>query len=103
MPTVPGEFLMEDNESLSDVEYLYKLRIDYLQAVQLEDYSRINSVIVPRFWERFAKYYEEYVKTWKHLSLSRLPIQVVIDPGQQREKQLDWIEHVLKGQIDLVA
>jgi hypothetical protein len=103
MHTIPGEFLMEDIERLPDGEYLYKLRIDYLHAVQLEDYGRINSVILPRFWERFGKYYEEYAKTWKNLSLSRLPIQVVIDPNQQREKQMDWVEHVLKGQIELIV
>jgi hypothetical protein len=93
---------MENNEGSSDLEFLYKLRIEYLQAIQLEDYVRINSVIVPQFLERFGKHYDEYGKGWKHLSLSRLPIQVVIDPGQQKEKELDWAENVLRGQIDLV-
>jgi hypothetical protein len=91
---------MESAQNLSDTEYLYKLRIEYLQAVQLEDYNRISSVIVPEFLGRFGKYYEEYGKTWKSLPLSHLPIQVVIDPRKQKEKELDWAEHVLKGQID---
>jgi hypothetical protein len=88
--------------ALSDVEYLYKLRVDYVQALQLEDYVRIERVIVPEFWERFSKYYEEFAKTWKEVSLLRLPIQVVIDPAKERQTELDWAEHVLKGQIDLV-
>jgi hypothetical protein len=92
---------MEDSNDLSDTEYLYKMRIEYLQAIQSEDYSRIDGVIVPAFWERFSRYYEEYAKSWKNLSLSRLPIQVVIDPGRKREKELDWAERVLKGQIDM--
>jgi hypothetical protein len=93
---------MENSKDLSDAEYLYKLRIEYLQAIQLEDYLRISSVIVPQFWERFGKYYEKYAGSWKSLSLSRLPVQVIIDPGKEREKELDWAEHVLKGQIDLI-
>jgi hypothetical protein len=91
---------MESTQNLSDTEYLYKLRIEYLQAVQLEDYGRISSVIVPEFLERFGKHYEEYGKTWKNLPLSHLPIQVIIDPRLQKQKELDWAEHVLKGQID---
>jgi hypothetical protein len=93
---------MEETQNLSDTEYLYKLRIAYLQAVHMEDYSRISTVIVPEFLERFGKYYEEYGKTWKSLPLSHFPIQVVIDPRQQRQKELDWAEHVLKGQIELI-
>ena len=93
---------MEGSNDMSDAEYLYKMRIEYLKAIQLEDYSRISSVIVPQFWERFGKYYEEYARSWKSVSFSRLPIQVIIDPGKEREKELDWAEHVLKGQIDPV-
>lgn len=93
---------MGSPNDLSDAEYLYKLRIEYLQAIQLEDYVSISNVIVPQFWERFGKYYEEYAGSWKNLTLSRLPIQVIIDPGKEREKELDWAEHVLRGQIDLV-
>jgi hypothetical protein len=94
---------MEGSETTSDAAYLYRLRIDYTQAVQLEDYGRIYRVIVPQFWERFGKYYEQYAQSWKDLSLSRLPVQVVIDPGKAREREIDWAEQVLKGQIELIA
>jgi hypothetical protein len=60
MQIVAGESPMEGTENLSDVEYLHKLRIDYLQAIQLEDHGRINAVIVPQFLERFGKHFEEY-------------------------------------------
>jgi hypothetical protein len=93
---------MDELANLSDAEYLYKLRVDYIQALQLEDYSRIERTIVPEFWERFNKYYEEFAKTWKEVSLMHLPIQVVIDPAKERQTELDWAEHVLKGQIDIV-
>ena len=72
---------MEGSNDMTDAEFLYKMRIEYLQAVQVEDYGRISGVIVPRFWDRFSKYYEEYSRSWKSLASSRLPIQVIIDPG----------------------
>ena len=93
---------MEGSNEMTDAEFLYRMRIEYLQAVQVEDYGRISGVIVPQFWDRFSKYYEEYARSWKNLASSRLPIQVIIDPGREREKELDWAEHVLKGQIDLI-
>jgi hypothetical protein len=93
---------MDTTENLSDAEFLAKLRIDYLQSLHLQDFAHINSVILPQFWARFSKYYEEYATSWKHLSLSRLPIRVLIDPKEQREMELDWTEQVLKGQINLI-
>jgi hypothetical protein len=75
--------------------------MDYAQALQQEDFGRINRVIVPRFLERFGKYYEEYGRHWKSLSLSRLPVMVVIDPRQLEEMQVEWADRVLRGQIDL--
>jgi hypothetical protein len=95
------EGVIKGPENPSDGEYLQKLRIEYLHAIQLEDYGRINGVIVPQFLERFGRHYEEYAREWKDLSLSRLPVQVIIDPGQQTEKRIAWAEHVLTGQIDL--
>ena len=91
---------METDKGLSDAEYLYKMRLEYLQAIQQEDYGRINSVLVPQFLDRFRKYYDNYEKGWRSVSLSRLPVQVVIDPRELKERELDWAEHVLKGQID---
>jgi hypothetical protein len=93
---------METDDNLSDTEYLYKLRIEYLQAIQHDDYGRINSVIVPQFLERFGKHYIEYESGWRSLSLSRLPIRVVIDPKELKQKEKDWAENVLNGHIELV-
>jgi len=93
---------MDSSEQMSDMEMLLRLRMDYLQALQRDDYGRINTVIVPQFLEHFGKYYDAYARDWKSLSLSRLPIQVVIDPGRQEAQQLDWADQVLKGQIELV-
>ena len=87
-------------EDLSDAELLHKLRIEYLQSLQLLDFTRISTVIIPQFWQRFSKHYEEYAGSWRNLALSRLPVRVVIDPKKQRELELDWTERVLKGQID---
>lgn len=91
---------MDGVQQPSDPEFLYKLRMDYLRAMQTEDYTQINNVIIPRFWERFSKYYVEYEKSWKNPSVSRLPVSVVIDPMQNRQAELDWMEQVLKGQLE---
>ncbi len=93
---------MDAPEQASDSEVLMRLRTEYLQALQIEDYGRINTVIVPQFLKLFGRYYDNYTRNWKNVSLLRLPVQVVIDPGQQLSQQLDWADQVLKGKIDLV-
>jgi hypothetical protein len=94
---------MDDTADLSDSQYLYKLRVDYLRALQRGDYKSIDVVIVPEFWERFGRHYEEFSKTWKEAMLSHLPVQVVIDPKEQRQSELDWAEGVLKGHIEIIT
>ncbi len=93
---------MDAPEHIEEAELLKRFRVDYLQALELEDYMRINTVIVPQFWEHFAKYYQEYEKGWKDLSVSRLPVRLAIDPQERRQAELGWIDQVLRGQIDLV-
>jgi hypothetical protein len=92
---------MDAPEQVADAELLYTLRKDYVLALQQEDYGRINRFIVPRFLERFGKYYEEYARDWKSRSLYHLPVRVVIDPRQREEMQIEWADQVLKGQIEL--
>ncbi|OPY64821.1 MAG: hypothetical protein A4E57_03415 [Syntrophorhabdaceae bacterium PtaU1.Bin034] len=94
---------MEASENLSEVGLLQRLRVEYLQALQLGDYGRINSVIVPQFWEHFGKYYKHYEKSWRDVSLSRLPVFVITNPRNQREMELDWMDRVLRGQMDPIA
>ncbi len=86
---------------IEEAELLRRFRSDYQQALELRDYLRINTVIVPGFWEHFAKYYHEYEKGWKDLSVSHLPVHLMVDPKERRQAELGWIEQVLKGQIDL--
>ena len=93
---------MDVPEKVSDAEVLIRLRLEYLQALQTEDYGRINTVIVPQFLKIFGSHYDSYARDWKNVSLLRLPVQVVIDPSQQLSQQLDWADQVLKGKIDLV-
>ncbi len=88
-------------EQLSDAELLQKFRVEYVQALELEDYLLINNTIVPKFWDHFAKYYHEYEASWKDLSISRLPIRIMIDPMEKRQAEIRWVEQVLKGRIDL--
>ncbi len=93
---------MDAPEHIEEAELLRRFRIDYLQALTLQDYVRINTIIVPRFWEHFAKYYHKYEQGWKDLSVSHLPVHLMIDPKEKQRAELDWIEQVLKGHIDLI-
>lgn len=93
---------MDAPAHIEEAELLKRFRVDYLQALELQDYIRINTVIVPQFWEHFAKYYQEYEKSWKDSSVFRLPIRLMIDPEEKRRAELGWIDQVLRGQIDLV-
>ncbi len=93
---------MDAPEHTPDSDILLKLRMEYLQALQAEDYGRINRIIVPQFLKLFGRYYESYAASWKSPSVLRLPVQVVIDPAQQQSQQLDWADQVLKGQIELL-
>ena len=97
-----GEAGMDAPEQAPDAEALMRLRLEYVQAMQIEDYGRINTVIVPQFLKLFGKHYDSYARDWKDVSLLHLPVQVVLDPGQQLSQQLDWADQVLKGKIDLV-
>jgi hypothetical protein len=92
---------VNEQEHLSDEELLNSLRLDYFQALQSEDYYRIQNTIVPQFRERFAKYYDEYEETWKDVAGSRVPVKLAINPTERQQAELGWIELVLKGQIDL--
>ena len=64
---------MDAPEQESDLEVLMRLRMEYLKALQTEDYGRINTVIVPQFLKVFGRYYDSYARDWKNLSLLRLP------------------------------
>jgi len=88
-------------ERTPDAELLLALRLDFVQALQQEDFGRINRVILPLFLERFRKHYKVYARDWRSISLTRTPIRVVIDPRQQEELEVEWAERVLKGEIDL--
>jgi hypothetical protein len=93
---------MDAPEHIEEAELLKRFRIDYLQALALGDHMRIDTIIVPRFWEHFARYYREYEKSWKELPVSRLPVRLMIDPKEKRRAELGWIDQVLRGRIGLI-
>lgn len=80
---------------------LFALRMEYARALHQEDYSHINKVILPRFLEHFGKYYNEYARDWKSLSLSRPSVRVITDPRQGEEILVEWADRVLGGHIDI--
>ena len=88
-------------DSLSDTELLYRLRMEYLQALQLEDFVHIDTVIAPQFWQRFHKYYEEYKGTWKNSKILSAPVILVLNPAHEKRMESEWMDRVLRGEIEL--
>ena len=97
----PEEIVMDAHEQTSDAEILLALRMEYAHALKQDDYGHINKVIVPRFLERFGKYYDAFAKDWRSISLSRPSVRVIIDPRQGEQILMEWADRVLDGQIDL--
>lgn len=93
---------MDEFEHLTDLEVLNRLRLEYLQALQTQDFSRIKNVVEPRFWARFARHYEQFGKGWKSIASGNTPTFVVLNPSRQHEMDLDWMDQVLKGQIEIL-
>ena len=92
---------MGDAETLSDTEVLYRLRMEYLQALQLADFKHIDTVIAPQFWQRFGKHYEEYKKAWKHSRVLRAPVLLMLNPSHEKKMESDWMDQVLRGEIEM--
>lgn len=91
---------MDDFNGLSDREFLHRLRLEYTNALKLGDFEEINAVIIPGFWDRFGRYYEEFEKSWKTVPLGT-PIHLVLDPADDKTLKIDWMDQVLQGRIDL--
>lgn len=91
---------MGDFDSLSDGELLYRLRLEYANALKLGDFEEISSVILPGFWERFGRHYEEFEKSWKAVPFGT-PVHLVLDPTDDKTLQIDWMDHVLQGRIEI--
>ena len=91
---------MGEPDNLSDAELLYRLRMEYLQALQLEDFAHIDTAIAPQFWQRFNKYYEEYKKAWKNSRVLTSPVILVLNPAHEKRMESDWMDRVLRGEIE---
>lgn len=91
---------MDEFDSLSDREFLNRLRLEYANALKLGNLEEINTVIIPGFWDRFGRYYEEFERSWKTVPLGT-PIHLVLDPADEKTLKIDWMDQVLQGRIDL--
>jgi len=91
---------MDEFDSLSDRELLFKLRLEYANALKLGDFEEINSIIIPGFWERFGRHYEAFEKSWKAVPFGT-PVHLALDPADEKTLRIDWMDHVLQGHIEL--
>jgi acyl-CoA thioesterase FadM len=95
-----GDTTSGPDGGLTDAEYLHMLRMEYLESLQLDDVARIETVIIPRFWERFGRYYQRFENSWKETSATRMAVRVVLDPTERRQAALGWMDQVLKGEMN---
>lgn len=91
---------MGDFDGLSDSELLFRLRLEYANALKLGDLEEISGVILPGFWERFGGYYEAFQRSWKAVPHGT-PVHVLLDPTDEKTLQIDWMDQVLQGRIEL--
>jgi hypothetical protein len=91
---------MDEFDGLSDGELLYRLRLEYATALKLGDFEEINSVILPGFWDRFGRYYPEFERSWKAAPRGT-PVHLVLGPTDDKTLEIDWMDQVLQGHIDL--
>lgn len=91
---------MDEFDSLSDGELLLRLRLEYANALKLGDFEEINSIIMPGFWDRFGRYYSDFEKSWKAVPRGT-PVHLVLGPADDKTLQIDWMDQVLQGRIEL--
>lgn len=91
---------MDEFDSLSDGELLFRLRLEYTSALKLGDFEEINSVILPGFWDRFGRYYSDFERSWKGVPRGT-PVHLVLNPTDDKTLQIDWMDQVLQGRIEL--
>lgn len=91
---------MDEFDALSDGELLFRLRLEYANALKLGDFEEINKVIMPGFWDRFGRYYREFEKSWKEAPRGT-PVHLTLNQGDEKTLQIDWMDQVLQGRIEL--
>lgn len=90
----------EHEHAMTDEELLRKLSDEYEEALSTDDKMRIENRIAPRFWQRFSHYFHTYAFEWKDPHPTT-PVTRHLDGAALGEVEMEWMEQVLRGEIEL--
>lgn len=99
-----GEYTREDDEERTNDELLIVLREEYEEALLAKDQDRIDDEIAPRFWSRFASYFNQYDVLWEDPERDEHPDhepRYMLDRSYLGKVQADWMDQVLRGEIEI--
>lgn len=91
------------DEQRSDDELLTLLSEEYQTALMRRDRDRIDNEIAPRFWARFANRFNAYKVMWDDPEREVHPDhepRYMLDESYLGKVQTDWMDGVLKGDIE---
>ncbi len=86
---------------LSNDELIGRLGDEYEKALRAGDRTRIEDDIAPRFWGRFAAYFNQYRMEWKSPDQRMEADTYMLDEHYLGKVQMDWMDQVLRGEIDI--
>lgn len=98
-PGVHMGYDLPDSE-LSNDELIGRLGDEYEIALRAGDHDRIENDIAPRFWSRFASYFNEYGREWKSPDPAR-EADYLLDEHSMGKVEMEWMDQVLKGEIEV--
>jgi hypothetical protein len=94
------QYDLADSE-LTDDEFMGRLSTEYEEALLTKDETRIEEEIAPRFWARFAPFFNEYEVEWKSPDPRLDADRYMLDEKHLGKVQMDWMDQVLRGEIEL--
>jgi hypothetical protein len=84
-----------DDSELTNDEPIGRLGDEYQRALLDGDQERIDNDISPRFWGRFATYFNQYRLEWKNPNPQGEVDEYMLDEHNLGKVQTDWMDQVL--------
>ena len=96
-----GETYELDDSKLTNDELIGRLGEEYERALLDGDHERIENDISPRFWGRFATYFNQYRVEWKNPDPQGEVDEYSLDERSLGRVQAEWMDQVLRGEIEI--
>lgn len=89
------------DHQLTNDELIGRLGDAYERALRAGDRDRIENEIAPRFWGRFGPYFNQYRVEWKNPDPMIEADRYMLDERYLGKVQMEWMDQVLRGEIDI--